>query len=311
MHISFSSHQPLVSLFIPSYNHAEYLHETIQSMIAQTYPNIELLIIDDGSQDRSVEIINTFEQECHHRFQRYEFIHCKNKGLSLSLNQAIKWSKGKYFAACASDDIYLPGKIAFQVPLLEDDNSLIGAFGGCDVIDSNSNITQEILPDEESFSFKSILIREHLLIAPTALLRSQALKEAGEYPSDLYIEDWYMWLQLSKKFGKLKVFRKKLVQYRRHENNMSQNIEKMHQSRMQIIDQFQDSIFYGLAKSKIFVAASIEYSFSNKKQSYILIKDAIVSSYSIVRYPIFYKALIRLAIPIPIWRILTRLKEII
>lgn len=108
---------PLVTIVIPSYNHSKYVINSIQSIIDQDYDNIELLVIDDGSTDNSVEVISNFI-ECNKisdRFYRFKFIHRENKGLCATLNEGLKWSNGLYFSPFASDDIALPYKISYLV----------------------------------------------------------------------------------------------------------------------------------------------------------------------------------------------------
>ncbi|EPK1752121.1 glycosyltransferase family 2 protein, partial [Acinetobacter baumannii] len=94
---------PLVSIVIPCYNHVDYVQDCIQSIIDQTYQNIELIIIDDGSKDESVLKINEMLKKCENRFSRFEFRHRPNKGLSATLNEALEWCQGEYFATLASD----------------------------------------------------------------------------------------------------------------------------------------------------------------------------------------------------------------
>ena len=83
---------PLVSVVVPCYNHEKYVKETIESIVNQTYKNIELIVIDDGSKDNSVKVI----QELADKYG-FTFIHRPNKGLSATLNEGIRLSKGKYF----------------------------------------------------------------------------------------------------------------------------------------------------------------------------------------------------------------------
>ena len=94
---------PLVSVVIPCYNHEKFVQDCIQSVIDQTYPNIELIIIDDGSKDGSVEKIQEMIVACEQRFTRFEFRHRQNKGLSATLNEALEWCNGVYLSAIASD----------------------------------------------------------------------------------------------------------------------------------------------------------------------------------------------------------------
>ncbi len=79
----------LVTAVIPSYNHAKYIKESIQSMLDQDYENMEMIIIDDGSSDNSIEIIESMIPLCKKRFKRFEFRHRENKGVSATLNEGI------------------------------------------------------------------------------------------------------------------------------------------------------------------------------------------------------------------------------
>src|SRR5476651_469928 len=102
--------QPLVSVIIASYNHGPYIEQSILSVLGQTYPNIELLVVDDGSSDDSVERIRRLQSEHGFDFQVQE-----NQGLTRTLNGAIARSKGSLIAPFGSDDIMLPDRIAIQV----------------------------------------------------------------------------------------------------------------------------------------------------------------------------------------------------
>ena len=117
-----SSNKPLVTGLIPSYNHAKYIKESIQSMIDQDYENMEMIIIDDGSSDNSIEIIESMIPLCKKRFKRFEFRHRENKGVSATLNEGIMWSKGKYLSPLASDDIALSHKTSFLIDKIENSN---------------------------------------------------------------------------------------------------------------------------------------------------------------------------------------------
>jgi len=102
---------PLVSVIIPCYNHERYVQETILSIINQTYKNIELLIIDDGSSDSSYDKIREMEEQCNRRFIRFETKRQENKGLIETLNSLINMSSGEYVFPIASDDVAFPQTI--------------------------------------------------------------------------------------------------------------------------------------------------------------------------------------------------------
>ena len=143
---------PLVSICIPSYNHEKYIAETINSVILQDYKNIELIIIDDCSSDKSESVINSFSDKCKDRFIRFEYHKNEtNKGISYNLNKAIKWAQGKYFYAIASDDILLPFKTSLLVSEIEKlDDSYAAIFGDANLINKNS---EEICFDEQGIFY--------------------------------------------------------------------------------------------------------------------------------------------------------------
>ena len=130
------SNQPLVSVVITCYNHEKFVQDSIQSVIDQTYQNIELIIIDDGSKDGSVEKIKEMLPACQERFIRFEFRHRPNKGLSETLNEALEWCEGEYYSAIASDDMMLPEKIIIQINYMIKNKKCNALFGGYKLIDN-------------------------------------------------------------------------------------------------------------------------------------------------------------------------------
>ena len=90
---------PLVTAVIPVYNHEKYVVESIRSILNQTYQNIELIVINDGSKDRSHQMILPLVEECRQRFVRFEYINRENIGLTATLNQALAWATGDYLSA--------------------------------------------------------------------------------------------------------------------------------------------------------------------------------------------------------------------
>ena len=127
---------PLVTAVIPVYNHEKYVVESIRSILNQTYQNIELIVLNDGSKDRSHQMILPLVEECRRRFVRFEYINRENIGLSATLNQALAWARGEYFSALASDDAALPEKFEVLVAALEAKGpTYAAAFGNAWFID--------------------------------------------------------------------------------------------------------------------------------------------------------------------------------
>ena len=271
---------PLVSVCIPAYNHEKYIAQTIESVINQDYMNLELIIINDGSKDKTDEVIKKYEQKCQKRFVRFEYRNRENKGLSATLNEMVQWSKGKYFTACASDDMFLSTKVSLLVNSLEKlSEDYAVAFGNAIFIDDNSNEiyidvnTGGLSRQEEGTKFfldfqvlqrncdlkigKNFGSYETLLIgnylpAMSFLIKLDKIKEVGAWTSGNTIEDWEMWLKLSKNY-KFAYIDEPVALYRWHENNtvktmkfelIRDSIELLKNDRSYALDKGYENVFY-------------------------------------------------------------------
>lgn len=210
---------PLVSIIIPCYNHEKFVQDSIQSVINQTYENIELIIIDDGSKDNSVIKIKEMTELCKDRFVRFEFRHRSNKGLSATLNEALEWSRGEYFSTLASDDQIFDYKTSVQVSFLEKNRDYGAVFGGVQLIDETNEKLEQVVIKARAYSFDGIIMHKHSLLAPTQMIRMDSIRKTDGYNSDIVIEDWYMWFLLSREaniFNISEVF----AFYRKHDTNI-------------------------------------------------------------------------------------------
>lgn len=244
------SNQPLVSVVIPCYNHEKFVKDSIKSVIEQTYENIELIIIDDGSKDSSVSEIKDMVEICEKRFVRFEFRYRANKGLSSTLNEALEWCTGKYFSAIASDDQMFDYKTSMQVKFLENNEDYAAVFGGVQLIDESNRKLEEVVSKARAYSFDDIIMHTHSLLAPTQMIRMENIRNTGGYKSNLLIEDWYMWLLLSKEadvFNMSEV----VALYRKHDTNISKNISKMNPGKLEVLRFFSDSELYNKAVRNI------------------------------------------------------------
>ncbi|WP_334001541.1 glycosyltransferase family 2 protein [Providencia huaxiensis] len=241
---------PLVTVIIPSYNHSKYVIKSIQSIIDQDYDNIELLIIDDGSTDDSVEIISKFIKgnNAFNKFHRFEFIYRENKGLCATLNEGLKWANGLYFSPFASDDIALPHKISYLVKKIHN-SEYSAVFAKMSILKGTENIYPTLSIEKnddkvEEHFFHDLIMQKNIPAAPTALIRKSEINMIGGYPVNLKLEDWYLWLSLSNRNKKLATFSKVVTLYRDHPNNTTKNISLMHQSKLDVLEKFSDNIFY-------------------------------------------------------------------
>lgn len=296
--------QPLVSIAVPSYNHARYVADCIRSIIDQTYSNVELIVIDDGSTDSSPEIIKALEHQCAGRFRRFEFRARPNRGLTATLNEAIEWSQGEFFSAIASDDELLPHKTSALIDAFSDDKQVAGTFGGICLIDESGRALHELCPPQSAYSFGQIITRTAAIYAPAQLLRLSCLREAGPLPEGLYIEDWYLWLQLTRNGGLLKTIPDVVARYRRHESNSSSNPNRMHAARMQILREYESHPLFKQGMAAAHILTAQDYLDTSTSESAIQLIRAIITSPRSAFSSHAMKVAIQLPLPRPVRQVL-------
>ncbi|MBK7105693.1 MAG: glycosyltransferase family 2 protein [Ignavibacteriae bacterium] len=126
----YKNFKPDVSIILPTFNRENYLERSINSVINQTFTNWELLIIDDGSEDKTFEFVNKFLMND----ERIKYQKHKNKGLPISLNTGIQISSGKYLTFLGSDDEYKSNHIEVRFEEIEKDKNIDCLFGGLEII---------------------------------------------------------------------------------------------------------------------------------------------------------------------------------
>lgn len=241
-----SNDGPLVSMFVTCYNHQNYIQDCIKSVINQTYKNIELIIIDDGSSDNSVAKIEEMIEACKVRFVRFEFRHRPNKGISATLNEVLEWCQGVYYTGCASDDMLLPKKVEVQVDFLNNRPEISAVFGNVHFFDDDDDIIRTTKIKAQEHYFNKLLLGNNIL-APTQMCRLNVIKSIGGYNAGFILEDWYMWLKILDNGYRIVSLDDVLVKYRWHGNNISVNYQKMIIGERQVLDLYKDRRFYRYA----------------------------------------------------------------
>lgn len=233
----------LVSIIIPCYNHEKYVQQCIQGIVDQDYQNIELIIIDDGSKDNSVSRIQQLQPLCQQRFTRFEFRHRPNKGLSATLNEALEWCQGKYLSIIASDDIMLPHKTTLQVKFLEQNPEFTSVSANMDEIDDKGDVINHVRNMQKEYTFEE-LYKVNSLFAPSQMHKLDVIKSLGGYDENIIMEDWYMWLKLSKHGYRIMFLDEVVCLYRHHGHNTSGNFEKMIKAEQQILNLYPKHPLY-------------------------------------------------------------------
>ena len=184
----------VVSIVIPVHNGEKYIKESIDSCLAQTYSNIEILVVDDKSTDSTLEILKGYGEKI--TVLPVE----KQNGLGNVINIGIRASKGKYIARMDADDIMYPDRIEKQVEYLENNPSCVAVGGQIDIINENSDITghREYAQNDKDLKKNRFLFQP--FAHPAVTLRKSTLEEIGLYPEDMWkVEDVKLFLILSTK----------------------------------------------------------------------------------------------------------------
>ena len=166
---------PLVTVIIPSYNHAQYIRTAIDSVLAQTYENLELIVIDDGSRDNSHAVISEYSDHPNVTM----ILNTQNRGQSAAVNQALAASRGKYIALLPSDDWFLPEKTALQVAKMEacgDDVGVVYAAGARFFEDTGETVTVK-LPVQTGWIARELIEWGNFIYPITPLYRREVLEK--------------------------------------------------------------------------------------------------------------------------------------
>jgi alpha-1,3-rhamnosyltransferase len=213
-----------VSVVVPSYNHAPFVATCLRSIIKQSIPPTELLVIDDGSTDNSSSVIESVLKDA--PFPT-ELIISKNRGLSATLNHALELSQGDYFAYLSSDDIWLEDFLKARMDLLQSRPNAILAYGHCYLIDEQNRIIDSTAEwaNYADGDARAMLVATTAPMSPTVLyVREKLVKHSWNEQSAL--EDYELYLRLSLD-GEFAFDPNVLSAWRWHEGNTSWNQEMM------------------------------------------------------------------------------------
>lgn len=209
---------PLVSVIIVCYNHNEFIGECLDSIFNQTYPGIELLVIDNSDNDKSMKIVEPLLS-----LHNFKYIKQENIGLPLTLNKYIPEIKGAYCILMSADDYMLPDRIEKQLQFMESNVEYAMSYGKSIYVDECS----KVIGNSDTKKFKSGFIFDDLIRfkfhppAPTYMFRSNIFEKVGLYDTNIkYIEDRYMNIKIAEKF-QIGFLDESLTYHRQHRNNLT------------------------------------------------------------------------------------------
>jgi glycosyltransferase involved in cell wall biosynthesis len=209
---------------VPAYNAQNSVGETLRSVLGQTYGNIEVVVVDDGSQDRTAEIVETIAQQDH----RVKLLRQTNQGVAAARNLAIQESHGEYIAPIDADDIWYPQKLEKQVECLQKSDPTVGLVYAWSVyIDQHGRLTGGCVDwNIEGWVYLSLLYRNFIGHASAPLIRRGCLQRVGGYCSQLRehdgegCEDRDLYLRIAEHY-RFRVVPEFLIGYRQVTPSMS------------------------------------------------------------------------------------------
>ena len=297
----FASDKPLVSVIVPAYNAKTYIAHTLNSVISQTYKNIEVIVVDDGSCDGTAQIVETIAQ----RDARITLLHQSNSGVAAARNLAIQKSRGEYIAPIDADDIWYPQKIEKQVHCMLHADPSIGLVYAWSVhIDERGLLTGGFnASDIEGDVFPVLIVSNFIGNSSAPLIRRVCFDQVGGYSPRLFklnaqgCEDRDLYLRIAESY-KFRVVKEFLVGYRKVNSSMSINYRSMENSNYIVIgaikQRYSDipSFVYRWSRSHYYLYLSRQSrSFGHCWTSILYLYKAARMDLVFLLYPDFYRCL--------------------
>jgi GT2 family glycosyltransferase len=223
---------PKISIIIPCYNHGCYLGQAIQSVLDQTYSDVEVIVVDDGSKDTTADVVRGFDD------LRLRYLWQENRGLSSARNAGILASQGVYVAFLDADDWFLPHKLESQVDFLETHPTVGLVVSGWTEVDGQGRTLRTVAP----WHWKPELglvdcVMGHPMVIHAVLIRRYWLDTVGLFDEGLSaIEDGDLYLRLLAAGCQFAWLPEIVCCYRLHTGNMSRNASRMRQNRLAVLD---------------------------------------------------------------------------
>ena len=209
---------PTVSVVLATFNYGRFLAESMRSVLDQTFEDLELVVVDDGSTDETAEVLKAFGHD-----RRLTYVRQAHRGPGAAFNRGLARARGRYVALHAADDAWLPTKLARQVAVLDSQPHVGLVYTDTFIVDADG---QPLRRHFEKPPFSPVvgwvlpeLLLSNFVPAPSVLLRAEALARVGLHYEHLEVcEDWDLWLRIAEHFAFAYVD-EPLVKVRRHGRN--------------------------------------------------------------------------------------------
>ncbi len=227
-----SANPPSISVIIPVYNQAQYVKEAIQSVLAQTWPDFELIVVDDGSTDETPQVLARFNDS------RIRVIRQPNGGLSAARNRGLRESIAPYISLLDSDDFYYPEKLELLKNYLDTHPEIGMVSGGFVIVDPKGITLKQVLTAAPMFGLPDMLVYNPF-IPSAVMIRKEWLDVVGDFDEAIpSTQDWDLWLRMSYAGSKFAWIDCPVAAYRYHPAQMTREKNGMRNSSLATLDKF-------------------------------------------------------------------------
>ena len=215
-----SSAVPAVSIVVATFNRADLLPESLDSFLGQDYPDLEIVVVDDGSSDRTRKVLKRYAKR--NPPERFRYVQQANAGQAVALNRGYGLARGDFIGYMPDDDLLEPGAVAAQARVLEAHPDAAVAYSGYRVINANGAVEDIVRPIHHS---PADAIRLHdTVIGPGGLVRRAALEASRGWPTDMrMMADFVLWVDVGLRGPAIRVD-EPLVSWRRHAGSVTLNL---------------------------------------------------------------------------------------
>lgn len=221
---------PLVSVIIPTYNSANYVTNAVDSVLAQTFTDLEVIVVDDGSTDDTREALSRYAAPV-------RYLHQDNAGVSVARNLGIAESRGRYVAFLDADDTWMAHKLERQLQALDNSHEMGVSYSAHLVVDDVLRPVAVHGSQRWSSALEDLLYKGNVVGSIcTVLVEHSLLKQVGGFDPELsQCADWDMWIRLARHTEFLYID-EPLVTYRQHDNNMSRGIPLLEKDSLRVLE---------------------------------------------------------------------------
>lgn len=306
---------PKISVIIPAYNSANTILETIASVQQQTFTDFELIVINDGSTDNTLELLETIEDN------RLKIFSYTNGGLPVARNRGIAHSKGEFISFIDADDLWSKDKLELQSEALLRNPKAGVAYSWTMVIDEKGeSFFPGHLVSHQGDVSKQLLSNNFIASGSNVMLRRSVVESIGEFdPTLKSAEDWDYWLRIALRGNQFVVVPKAQIFYRQSSRAMSSKIEVMEKYNLMVIDrayriappelqylkkESQAYVYLYMAQLSLLHNQQIEQTYQKLSQAFVLFPQIAVRKKFVV---MVLKMLITLILPLRLKNLIIRI----